>query len=368
MHAYLHRFVRKSFIQEIQALIDLHPYYSRDLTVFQSEPLNIIEKFTFEGRQFPVIMVDRTSFTEQPLGMDKKITDIYGHNRTHTMMSTLLDRVWDYNGYSGAYVDGSHLLEYVNVNLLNDERIFLRIDSRYSEKYTIEPSTSPTTVATTYKIDNGSLTVYPASWTFTPNAVPADGEYTYTPETTTVTFGPVVDKKDVVVNYNVEQRYREITEDSRYRDIIPGAELLFGAFNNIRPGDTLYIDSYKDARALGELFGSRFRGTVSFKIYAQTQIQAEEIVDLLQNYFIYALPHRMYYTKGINVVKTDSSDVIDKTGELGEEAFSGSLTTNINIEGTFFVPSPILEAYDLWIELRERIDKAGTKILYEVSQ
>jgi hypothetical protein len=75
---------------------------------------------------------------------------------------------------------------------------------------------------------------------------------------------------------------------------------------------------------------------------------------MLHGFFLYILPQRVYYGHGINITKTDSSEVLDKSGEIGEEAFTGSLTIGLNIEATFFNPIDNIQSYELWLEFTDQ--------------
>ncbi len=350
--AYMHRYCRHLFIDEIQKLLNKHPYYGAGPITFQAEPVRVIEKYNFEARQFPIIVMDKTSFTEQPLDMSRKITDAYGHTRLATPSYTFAEKVWDDVKYTGAYLDGSHFLQFINVNMWNDEKMMVRKQSRWTEVLTLFSSPDPTTLPTSYIINNGSLTVE-GGYILTVG-VPASGHYAYTPGTNSITFGPNVSDSYVTIHYNTGMEFFEVKEDGIYTDMVPGANIAFGSFNSIRPGDCAYIDTFLKSRALGEIFGSRFKGNMSIKVYAQTQQQTEELVDMLHGFFLYILPQRVYYGHGINITKTDSSEVLDKSGEIGEEAFTGSLTIGLNIEATFFNPIDNIQSYELWLEFTDQ--------------
>lgn len=130
MHNPLHRFVRKVIISELQGLLNDHPFYSTtNPNKFQSSPTFVMERFNFEGRHYPVIIVTTTSTEEVRLAMNRLIDEVYGHSRPTSIISYVAAKIGDDPSYplSASYTDAKYLLEVVNTGSEQDEDIKLKI-------------------------------------------------------------------------------------------------------------------------------------------------------------------------------------------------------------------------------------------------
>ena len=115
MWGLLHRKVRNAVISELTTVLRSHPYYSPDLTPeMKREPIKIVDRFNFDGRQFPSIVVETTRTTETRLAMDRLITGIIGHVRPMSMLPIVLTKIMDDPNYQVTYVDAYYTLEVVN--------------------------------------------------------------------------------------------------------------------------------------------------------------------------------------------------------------------------------------------------------------
>lgn len=304
MWGLLHRKVRNAVISELTTVLRTHPYYSPDLTPeMKREPIKIVDRYNFDGRQFPAIVVETTNTTETRLAMDRLITGIVGHVRPMTMMPIVLTKIMDDPGYVGDYEDKYYILEVVN-NAQPDREV---LQMRRTEVEPINPNNN----------------------------------------------FPNIDEVQPVEGVRVE--YFDLTRDTRNTEIIPGALILTGSHNDLRQGTKVLIQTFATSQALGNVYGSRHKMDAVLKVYAQSQYQTEELMDWLLGYFTYIIPQRLCFGEGIDLMTTNTR-ALEKEGELGEETFSGELTLNFSVENQFFVPLPLVNSYTLSLEMRERIE------------
>jgi len=304
----LHRYVRRVVVQELQLLVNDHPMYTTDRaddTKFQTSPTKVMERYNFDGRQYPAIVVTTTESNEQRLSMDRLITEAYGHSRAATMMSYVTPKVVDDSEYTGTYSDAVYLLEYAQTFAEDDEDIKLK-------KFSVA----------------------------------------------------AVDDDPTGASGDVE--WFDIVPDERRTDIIDGVEIHIGSFNDIRPGNQIYIETFEDNRYLGDIFGSRFDISMNISVYAQTQYETEELLDMVNSWFTYYLPHQLYFKHSINAKTVNTSGAVEKDERYGEEAFTGNLTVTFSVEHQFFNPVNIMTSYQLWLALREQVDSTTGQILLPI--
>ena len=139
-------------------------------------------------------------------------------------------------------------------------------------------------------------------------------------------------------------------------DIIPGAKIFFNSFNDFELGKAIYIDTFATKQYLGDLYGTGYDCTVALDVYAGSQYEAEELIDMLTAFFIFFMPQRLNWGHGIVTKTASNTRVIEKDGKVGEEFFTASFEIDMFMEHHFFIPLASVSSYELWVELRERID------------
>ena len=305
----LHRSVRSTIAREISLFLDDHPYFKTTITQgkFQQAPVVVADKYNFNGRQFPAVIINTTSSKEQRLSMDRLIDERIGYVRAGQMTSFLAMKVYDDPEYTGTRVNSVSLLYLANTNKVDDEEIRLA------------------------KVSVSAV-----------DGVPATGAHI---------------------------EWFDVQPDGRYKNIIEGAEVIMGSFNDMRQGVKLYVETFADKQYLGDVFGSRFDMDIGIDIYAQSQYETEELVDLVNSAFLYIIPQRVYNGMGWNLKTVSTDGVIEKDGKVGEEHFKGTLSVDASVEHQFFVPNQTVTSYALFIEMREQVDgKAGEIIIEEKAQ
>lgn len=304
MWGLLHRKVRNTIISELTTILRTHPYYSPDSTPeMKREPIKIVDRYNFDGRQFPSIVVETTNTSETRLAMDRFMVEAVGHVRPMTMMPIVLTKIIDDPSYTGAYENKYYILEVVN-NAQPDKEV---LQMRRTEVEPIDPNNN----------------------------------------------FPNIDEVRPVPGTRVA--YFDLSRDTRNTEIIPGALILTGSYNDLRQGTKVLVQTFATPQILGNVYGSRHKMDATLKVYTQSQYQTEELVDWLLGYFTYVIPQRLCFGEGIDLMTTNTS-ALEKEGELGEETFSGTLTLNFSVENQFFVPLPLINSYTLSLEMRERID------------
>lgn len=299
----MHRFVRRSIAQEITTFLDEHPYFNTQIVQgkFQQAPVVVADKYNYNGRQFPAVIINTSTSSEKRLGMDRLIEESTGKVRASHMMPFAAVKVIEDPNYTGEISDAVYLLYLANTNQVDDEEIRLA------------------------KVSVAAV-----------DGVPATGAH--------------IDWYDVV-------------SDGRYTNIIPGAEITMGSFNDMRQGESLYIETFANRQYLGDTFGSRFDMDITIDVYSRSQYETEELIDLVNSAFVYVIPQRLYYGSGINLQTVSTTGVLEKDGKVGEERFKGSLSINASVEHQFFVPNNTITGYSLWIEMRKSIDSAAGALL-----
>jgi len=139
-------------------------------------------------------------------------------------------------------------------------------------------------------------------------------------------------------------------------DIIPGARIFFNSFNDFELGKVIYIDTFQYPQYLGDLYGTGYDVTVNLDVYASTQYEAEEVIDMLTAFFIFIMPQRLNNGYGIVTKTASNSNVIAKDGKTGEEFYKAGFEISMFMEHHFFIPQQTVLDYQLWVELREKID------------
>lgn len=302
----LHRFVREVVTKELQALINEHPFYTTIPATsanpkerkMQRSPVIVQDNYNFDGRNYPAVVIKTSSSTEFRLSMDKLIEEVSGHVRLVAMLPYIVQKVEDDKTYTGAYTNGTYRLEFTNVGRENKREIMLRT----TQQVAVEP----------------------------PTPTPA----------------PVI-------------KYFTVTPEQWRTDIIPGARLYFGEFNDLEIGKSIYIEMFEDKTYLGDMYGSGFDFTLNAMVYAQTQNEAQELTDIVNALFTYLMVQKLYYGYGILLKSIETNNVIIKEGEVGEEYFTGELTITGFTEHQFFIPYAKVEGYELWLELRSDVDLAS---------
>ena len=301
----LHRFFRDACITELQALFDEHPYYTTlNDEKFQQGRVQVMDNYTFDGRQFPAVVVKTTSSDEVRLGMNKHIEEVYGHTRITGMVPYIIMKAEDDPEYTGTYSDAVYKLEFVNTGRENKRDIQLR---------------------------TGTLSV-----TGDPHEVTPTTDMVYTNIT-----------------------YTRVLEHAWHTDIISGVKLFFSTYNAHEPGKTIYVETYQDAQHLGDLYGTGFDFEISLDVYAQSQAETEEIIDLINAFFIFLLPQRLFNAYGFVTKTAHTTNVLEKDGKLGEEVFKAAFSISAFTETHFFIPNPTITSWVLWLEMRERVDAPG---------
>lgn len=305
----LHRYTRKVIIGYIQELLDDHPMFTSDRPdpIFQSTPVTVVDKFNFDGIHFPAVVVNSTDSSEQRLAMDRLITEERGYVRMSGMMPYVAPVVTIDREFTGTREDGVYLLEFVESMAEDDEEIKLRVAS-----------------------------VLAVGDTQHDNNPPAGG---------------------------FQFRYFDVEEDARRTDIVPGAEVYFGSFNDIRPGTKMYVETFADQRYLGNIYGSRYTVNMGIDVYAKSPYETEELTDLINAWFTYYIPHQIFFKHHINLTKCGTDGVVDKEGRFGEEVFKGRINITMSVEHQFFVPVDIATSYNLWLVLRKELDNAAEEIV-----
>lgn len=280
MHFQLHRYVRRVFISEIQEFLNLHPFYgikNKNDSKFMSSPTIVTERYNFDGRHYPAIVITTSSANEINISINKFIDERRGHVRPSHMLSFFTAKIDDDPQYRGQYTDATYILEVVNMGKEKEEDLKLQVNK-------IAP--------------------------------------------------------------NKETKIFDLKEDLRATDIIPGARIIFGSFNDLRVGEKIQVDVFEQERYLGDIYGSKFSMDIKADIYAQTLNETEELMDLLLAQATYLLPQRLFYVHHLSLTST-STEGIEKEGEIGEEFFKGSITYKVNSELNMFIPSDLVEEYRL---------------------
>jgi hypothetical protein len=294
-----------------------HPYYSGNLNYednFQTAPVNIVDRYNFEGRQFPIVFVETSNSEEKRLALNRLITPQKGYSRPCQRMSYLAAKILDTPNVVRA--DSIYLLEFVTVRPENKELIELRATQM---TLTAEASASGVSLPTMSDVE--------------PFAAPV---------------------------------YHQIKYDERYSNIVPGTTILIDSFNSMRPGVQLLVQTFAKETTIGNLYGSRHTINLTLKIHAEKQYETEELTDILTNFWMYELPEAMIWKHGIDVISAGSNGVVEKTGELGEETFTASLTAKFSTEHHYFVPIENIQSYSLQIEANQDLDHpSASSIIWE---
>lgn len=303
MWGLLHRKIRNTLISELTTIISTHPYYSPNLTPeMKREPIKIVDRYNFDARQFPAIVVETTNTTETRLSMDRFVIESIGHVRPMSILPIILTKIIDDPAYTGTYENKYYILEVVNNAQANREVLQIR----RTEVIPISPNNNFPNIT---------------------EVTPVEG---------------------------TRVAYFDLAKDERNTSIIPGAVILTGSYNDLRQGTKVLVQTLAESQVLGNVYGSRHKINATLKIYAQSQYQTEELLDWLLGYFTYIVPQRLCFGEGIDLLTTDSR-ALEKGGELGEEIFTGEIDLKFSVENQFFVPLPLVNSYTLSLEMRERI-------------
>lgn len=288
MFGYMHSFIREMLVREIQNLLDGHPYYKSTITdqKLQQAPVIVSEKYNFDGRQFPAVVIDSSSASEFRLDFTNFIEGVQGHCRITEIVPYIIHKIEDDPTYTGSYTNQVYSVEFANV---------LREDKREMKLRVID----------------------------------GDGNDTY--------FD--------VAPWEVRN------------DIIPGARIMFGPFNDLVRGKKIYIETFENMSYLGQLYGKAFNFEVSINIYAQTNAETKELTDLVNAFFVYLIPQRIHHAHGIVLRDINTTGLVDKDGEIGEEVFKGTFSVSGWTEHHFFRPVDQIAGYNLWLELRNQVDE-----------
>ena len=286
MFGYLNTFIHQIAIKEIQELLELHPFYANNRAdpKFQSAPVFVNEKYSFDGRQFPTILVNSTSLDEVRLDFSNLIDDVYGHVRTNDIIPIVVQKVEDDATYTGAYTNNVYAIDFVNVGREDKREIKFRV-------------TDPT----------GS-------------------------------------------------QYFDIKPWEIRTDIIPGARIMFGPFNDLEVGRRTYIQTFQNRQYLGNIYGKGFNFELNLTIYAQSQNECKELTDLLNLFFTFVLPQRFNNGYGIVLKNIRNGDMVEKDGELGEEVFKATFSVGGFTESHVFMAIPTVTDYQLFVMLVEQIN------------
>jgi len=143
MFGYLHGFIRQAFIREIQSLINEHPFYTKtEDHKFQKSSVLVTEKFNFDGRQFPAIIISSSNASEFRLDFTNLIEEVYGYVRLTSIIPYVITKVETDTAYTGVRTDNVYGLQFANVGRDNKREIKLRVingNTKVSEYYTIQP-------------------------------------------------------------------------------------------------------------------------------------------------------------------------------------------------------------------------------------
>lgn len=153
--------------------------------------------------------------------------------------------------------------------------------------------------------------------------------------------------------------YYAVEPWSARTDIIPGARIFIGPFNDIEtanPAKVAYIETFADKTYLGDLYGKGFNFTLDLTIYAQSQNECKELMDLLNMFFTFLIPQRFHNGYGVVLKTISNSNLVEKDGEMGEEAFKATFSIGAWTESQVFVPRNTIGSYTLWLEMREQIN------------
>jgi hypothetical protein len=364
----LHRHFREIIIQELQNFINEYPYYSTlGEDKFQQAPVIVTDAYSFNGRQFPTILVENTSSDEFRMAMDKFCEETRGHVRIGHMLPTIFLKAEDDLTYTGVYTNSVYKLEFVNLQKENLRDIQLRVTSSTA----IDVNTT-----IDIPISNSSRSIYVDSpilestnlvgWVLTESVTPEAGEYCPRIGTNEVIVGPsTVAVSGVVFTYRTwevtpTKTYYEIAEHAWRTDIIPGARLYFGSYNTREPGKASFIETFRDAQFLGDTYMSGYNLTFSLKVMARAQVEAQELIDLVNSAFLYLLPQRLFNGHGMVIKDGTISGATEKDGEKGEETFSATYETTVWTEAHMFVPYQTISGYSLWLEMRDAVNTLAT--------
>jgi len=136
LFGYLHSFIRQAFIREIQNLLDEHPFYTRSKdSGFQRSPVIVSEKYNFDGRQFPAVIVDTSSASEFRLDFTNFIEDVYGNVRLTSIIPYVVTKVETDKTYSKPRTDNVYGLQFVNIGRDNKREINLRVSDGNAGTY-----------------------------------------------------------------------------------------------------------------------------------------------------------------------------------------------------------------------------------------
>jgi len=150
--------------------------------------------------------------------------------------------------------------------------------------------------------------------------------------------------------------YHAVSPFTTRTDIITGARIVLGSFNDIEIGRKIYVETFKDETVLGERYAKGFDFDVTVKVVAQSVMECKELLDMVNSFFVYLLPQRFFNGYGVVLKECNIADACKKDGEIGEETFSGSFTISAFTEHQFFRPTSTFTSYQVWLELREKIE------------
>ena len=364
----LHRHFREIIIQELQNVVNEYPYYSiLGEDKFQSSPVIVTDAYSFNGRQFPTILVENTSSEEFRLAMDKFGEETYGHVRIGHMLPTILLKVEDDQTYTGTYTDSVYKLEFVNLQRENLRDIQLRVTS--ATVIDVAPTVDVPVSNSSRSLYTNSPILEPTNlvgWTRTESLTPAAGEYCPRIGTNEVIVGPATTASTgVVFNYRTwevtpTKTYYEIAEHAWRTDIVPGARIFFGSYNTREPGKAVFIDTFATSQFLGDTYITGYNLSFTLKVMARAQVEAQELIDIVNSAFIYLLPQRLFNGHGMVLKNGNISGATEKEGEKGEETFSATYETTVWTEGHMFIPYQTISGYSLWLEMRDAIDTLAT--------